>query len=216
MNISDVSPPTSVPPAGRAQSRLYAVVMLLLVTGLAGCVSEKTLIRMGIFVAPLSTIMLAIMLNGHALRFPIFVADPYRRPWVLALPTIAITASNLFLWLQIKSTGQDTKELTQLIGNIWFGVSTLMMAGAYVITIIIWRIWLAFSPRTSYEGANILGPMLFFGPGVLYAHGIYTKELYQVIQWLTIYDVYAVFAFPVFAIAVVAEAWYRQRAQRSL
>jgi hypothetical protein len=216
MHIADVSPSTSGPPAARAQSRLYAVLLLLLVTGLAGCISEKTLIRMGIFVAPISTIFLAFMLNSQAIKLPIFVANPYRRPWVLALPTITITASNLFLWIKITSTGQETKELLRLIGNIWPGVALLMSFGVLLISIVIWRIWLVFSPRTSYEGANILGSMLFFGPGILYAHGIYTKELHPVIEWLTIYNVYAVFAFPVLMIAVSVEAWYRQRAQRSL
>lgn len=213
MNPPKVSLPASHLPDRPPQRRLLALLLLLLGTGLAGCESQTTLVRLGIFVAPLSTALMAIMLHGQALRFPIFVADAYRRPGVLAVPTIAMIISNIFLWVKLLSTGQDTKHLLQILSNGWFGLSLVLLAGLYIITIVVWRIWLALSPRTSYEGANILGSMLFLAPGVLFSHGIYTQELQPVLQWLTIYNVYALFIFPVLAIAIVVEAWYRQRAQ---
>ena len=207
---------TSRPPVQkrRAPSPPCLLALLLLISSLSGCVDKEAVIRLGVFTAPLSILLMSFTLYESAKRFPIFAANPYLRPWVLALPFIIASLIGVLLWIKINSTGEDTKKLSDWILGGGLLVSMLMFVGLETLTHVIWRIWLVFSPRTSYEGANILGPVLFFGPGILYAHGFYKKELYPVLEWLIIYNAYSFFIFPVVMVLFRIEAWYRQRAQQ--
>jgi hypothetical protein len=217
--IREASRVSASPPAGQARkasSQTCLLALLFFVGSLSGCVDGQAVIRAGVFVAPFSLLLLSLALYEQSGRLRMFVANPYRRPWVLALPTIILFCTNLPLFINIVSVEKNTKQLLDFVINGFFLLSFTMFLGSYVLTQIIWRIWLAFSPRTSYEGANFLGPVLFFGPGVLYAHGFYTKELVHILEYLTIYTVYSFFALPVVVFIIVIEARYRQRAQQSL
>lgn len=190
------------------------LALLLLISSLSGCVDKEAVIRLGVLMAPLSILFLSLSLYATAKNVTIFVSNPYLRPWILALPGFLVLFMDALLWLKLT----DAKENTQVLKDWMLGgglmVAAFMFIGLEALTMIIWRIWLIFSPRTSYEGANFLGPALFFGPGILYAHGFYTKELYPVLDYLIIYDAYAFFILPVVLVLFRIEAWYRQRAQQ--
>lgn len=217
--IREASPVSVSPLAGQAQpaSRQPCLLALLFFVGsLSGCVDGQAVIRAGVFVAPFSLLTLSLALYEQSGRLRMFVANPNRRPWVLALPAIIMLCTNLPLLMNIVSTEKNTNQLLDFVTNGFFLLYFTMLMGLFVLTQIIWRIWLAFSPRTSYEGANFLAPVLFFGPGVLYAHGFYTKELFPMLEYLVIYSVCSVFALPVVVLIIFIEARYRQRAQQSL
>ena len=40
----------------------------------------------------------------------------------------------------------------------------------FLITGLLWRVWVVVSPGTSFEGSTLLGAALFFTPGVLLSH----------------------------------------------
>lgn len=200
----------------RGGSPLLTLLCLLLVTSLTGCIKKEDFVRLGIIVAPVCVFLMTLLLYGIGKRYRVFVADPYLRPWIMILPTAILLSSDLLLWFKLTTTQQNVNVLTEMLVAIGPLTALLMMPGLQVLTLLIWRIWLAFSPRTSYEGASILAPVLYFGPGVLYAHGILAGKLFPFLGWLVIYNFYSFFALPVIPILFWFEVWYRGRAQKSL
>lgn len=207
----------SPPPLNRRGGSLPpSLLLLLLLTSLTGCIKKEDFVRLGIIVAPVCVFLMTLLLYGIGKRYRVFAADPYLRPWIMILPTLILLFSDLLLWFNLTTTQQNVNVLTEMLVAIGPITALLMMPGLQVLTLVIWRIWLIFSPRTSYEGASLLAPVLYFGPGVLYAHGIFAGNLFPLLGWLVIYNFYSFFALPVIPILFWFEVWYRGRAQKPL
>lgn len=148
------------------------LLLSLLALLLGGCLSNTQVVQIGMLGAPLSYLLAALTVHGLCGGWQWRAPQVSKRLSVLALPALGLLLLDLayLMPLPTKELSQELKLFVSFSG-VLIPLMALPLMGVLAL---VWRLWYALAPRSSLEGAALLGSALFFTPGVLLSHSLIT------------------------------------------
>lgn len=179
---------------------------------LAGCEDDMTWARLGMAGAPLAYGLALAPLLGLAKSWSFRPPALQPRRGILVVPALILAVAALVM-ISGLPPGERTSLFRLLFSKAWLVIAALTAASLAGILALIWRLWFALAPRSSIEGAALLGSALFFLPGLLLVTGqLPNKSLQdQVIVTFVAVCLYGMYPGPIVVFLLQGEAWLARR-----
>lgn len=143
--------------------RLYVPAALAALT-LAGCPgpSQSDIVRSCFVLSPVCYLLGVGILWGLRAAFCKQAPDVLFRPWLLSLPAVGLTL------LILLGAGVAPSTFANLDLELVLTLSPILIlvvgGGLWTPTLLLWRSLFRDAPRTSFERAALITPVLFFAP----------------------------------------------------
>lgn len=185
--------------------RLAALIGVVLL--LSGCTKE---IRFAMLGAPISYGICLYCLYEICRVWRSPERTILMRPLVLAGPALVLLFSSLLyvgtMSMPLRADGVHAAFWLIVCLAFWLSLPLFMITG------VLWRIWVVVSPRTSFEGSALVGAALFFTPGVLLSHKLITdsRTADHLTELMLVFSFYYGAIGGMIALAVLrVESWFR-------